>query len=288
MRTDPGGSRGLDDYFRRDYARNIGAEIMGRNKFGPQRGPWHDHDWRGWWGEEPPFHTPVFVLTHHTRPSFTLGDTTFHFVDPVLRRSSIGRGTRRRARTSDLAAGPPPSGSFSTPASSTRCTWRSRRWSSDPGRDSGNHPMPGRHSAGKWQHGIRVRGAHDRAEPDDLRAIMPATRRTVNHPYSAGDLHCYSRSGTYLRMQAQSIMSAITADDRPHTSPLARFSLLGTGRGSLRARRWSFRYRPWCGGSCQACRSCRSGRPRQASPDDAAPVPAPRTMIVARGAALSK
>ena len=80
-RTDPGGSRGLDDYFTRDFARNIGAEIMGRNKFGPQRGPWQDHDWRGWWGDEPPFHTPVFVMTHHQRPSFTLSDTTFHFVD---------------------------------------------------------------------------------------------------------------------------------------------------------------------------------------------------------------
>jgi dihydrofolate reductase len=80
-RTDPGGSRGLDDYFTRDFTQNIGAEIMGRNKFGPQRGPWTDHEWQGWWGDEPPFHTPVFVLTHHPRPSFTLGDTTFHFVD---------------------------------------------------------------------------------------------------------------------------------------------------------------------------------------------------------------
>jgi dihydrofolate reductase len=80
-RTDPGGSRGLDDYFTRDYARNIGAEIMGRNKFGPQRGPWKDLDWEGWWGDTPPFHTPVFVLTHHLRPSFTLADTTFHFLD---------------------------------------------------------------------------------------------------------------------------------------------------------------------------------------------------------------
>jgi hypothetical protein len=53
---------------------------MGRNKFSPHRGPWDDHDWRGWWGEEPPFHTPVFVMTHHERPSFTLADTTFHFV----------------------------------------------------------------------------------------------------------------------------------------------------------------------------------------------------------------
>ena len=80
-RTDPGGSRGLDDYFTRDYARNIGAEIMGANKFSPHRGPWEDHEWQGWWGEDPPFHTPVFVLTHHLRPSFTLSDTTFHFID---------------------------------------------------------------------------------------------------------------------------------------------------------------------------------------------------------------
>lgn len=80
-RTGPGGSRGLDDYFIRDFARNIGAEIMGRNKFGPQRGPWKGLDWKGWWGDDPPFHTPVFVLTHHPRPSFTLADTTFHFLD---------------------------------------------------------------------------------------------------------------------------------------------------------------------------------------------------------------
>ena len=80
-RTDPGGSRGLDDYFTRDFAQNIGAEIMGRNKFGPVRGPWEDLEWQGWWGDTPPFHTPVFVLTHHLRPSFTLADTTFHFID---------------------------------------------------------------------------------------------------------------------------------------------------------------------------------------------------------------
>jgi dihydrofolate reductase len=80
-RTSPGGTRGLDDYFTRDYRNNIGAEIMGRNKFGPQRGPWKDHDWKGWWGDEPPFRTPVFVLTHYVRPSFTLADTTFHFIN---------------------------------------------------------------------------------------------------------------------------------------------------------------------------------------------------------------
>ena len=80
-RTEPGGTYGLDDYVTRDFTNNVGAEIMGRNKFGPQRGPWENLDWQGWWGDEPPFHTPVFVLTHHLRPSFTLSDTTFHFLD---------------------------------------------------------------------------------------------------------------------------------------------------------------------------------------------------------------
>ncbi|GAA3707449.1 dihydrofolate reductase family protein [Zhihengliuella alba] len=78
-RTDPGGTCGLDDYFTRDFHNNIGAEIMGRNKFGPQRGPWENEDWQGWWGDDPPFRTPVFVLTHYPRPSFSLSDTTFHF-----------------------------------------------------------------------------------------------------------------------------------------------------------------------------------------------------------------
>ncbi|GAA2797549.1 dihydrofolate reductase family protein [Streptomyces showdoensis] len=101
MRTDAGGSRGLDDYFTRDFARNIGAEIMGRNKFGPQRGPWQDHEWQGWWGDEPPFRTPVFVMTHHERPSITLSDTTFHFVggDPAdildqARKAADGKDVR--------------------------------------------------------------------------------------------------------------------------------------------------------------------------------------------------
>jgi dihydrofolate reductase len=80
-RTDGGGTRGLDDYFTRDMPRGIGAEIMGRNKFGPQRGPWEDLDWKGWWGDVPPFHTPVLVLTHHPRPPFTLADTTFRFLE---------------------------------------------------------------------------------------------------------------------------------------------------------------------------------------------------------------
>jgi dihydrofolate reductase len=60
---------------------NVGAEIMGRGKFGPpSRGPWGDDPWRGWWGDDPPFHKPVFVLTHHEREPLTLSDTTFAFV----------------------------------------------------------------------------------------------------------------------------------------------------------------------------------------------------------------
>jgi dihydrofolate reductase len=82
MQGEPGGSTGVDDAFASNWGPGIGAEIMGRNKFGPQRGSWADHDWRGWWGDEPPFRTPVFVLTHHPRPSIELeGGNTFHFID---------------------------------------------------------------------------------------------------------------------------------------------------------------------------------------------------------------
>src|SRR5438552_6664557 len=102
-RTEPGGSRGLDDYFTRDFTHNIGAELMGRNKFGPQRGPWENLDWKGWWGDTPPFHTPVFVLTHHHRPSFTLADTTFHFLDATPPEAS--RQPKHAAEGNDARAG---------------------------------------------------------------------------------------------------------------------------------------------------------------------------------------
>jgi dihydrofolate reductase len=82
MQGEEGGSTGIDDTFARSWGPGIGAEIMGRNKFAPQRGPWADEQWNGWWGDEPPFHTPVFVLTHHPRPSVEMkGGTTFHFID---------------------------------------------------------------------------------------------------------------------------------------------------------------------------------------------------------------
>jgi dihydrofolate reductase len=81
MVGEPGGSRGIDDAFTRLHGVGIGAEIMGARKFGYPG--WHeDADWKGWWGEDPPFHTPVFVLTHHTRPPIEMeGGTTFHFLD---------------------------------------------------------------------------------------------------------------------------------------------------------------------------------------------------------------
>lgn len=77
----PGGSAGVDDAFARQHGPGIGAEIMGAGKFGPPG--WHeDPGWKGWWGPNPPFHTPTFVLTHHPRPSIEMeGGTTFHFVD---------------------------------------------------------------------------------------------------------------------------------------------------------------------------------------------------------------
>jgi dihydrofolate reductase len=76
-----GGETGLDDDLAMTWSSNIGATIMGRNMFGPVRGAWEDETWTGWWGDDPPFHTPVFVLTHHRRdPVAMQGGTTFHFV----------------------------------------------------------------------------------------------------------------------------------------------------------------------------------------------------------------
>ena len=86
MFGEAGGTTGVDNAFAERHSVGIGAEIMGRGKFGPQTGPWNDiatdDEWRGWWGSNPPFHTPVFVLTHHARPSIEMeGGTVFHFVD---------------------------------------------------------------------------------------------------------------------------------------------------------------------------------------------------------------
>jgi dihydrofolate reductase len=76
-----GGETGLDDERAGAWNVNVGATIMGRNMFGPIRGPWGDENWEGWWGEDPPYHTPVFVLTHHPREPLEMkGGTTFHFV----------------------------------------------------------------------------------------------------------------------------------------------------------------------------------------------------------------
>lgn len=75
------GETGIDDDFAARGFTDIGAWILGRNMFAPSRGPWPDDGWRGWWGDEPPYHVPTFILTHHPRPSIEMaGGTTFHFV----------------------------------------------------------------------------------------------------------------------------------------------------------------------------------------------------------------
>ena len=98
----PGGSTGVDDEFAVAGFANVGAWILGRNMFGPVRGPWPDDAWKGWWGASPPYHVPVFVLTHHTRASIEMeGGTTFHFVTDGIhaaldraRAAAIGKDVR--------------------------------------------------------------------------------------------------------------------------------------------------------------------------------------------------
>ncbi len=94
-----GGDTGVDDEFAKRGFENVGAWILGRNMFGPVRGPWPDEAWNGWWGDEPPYHVPVFVLTHHRREPLEMqGSTTFHFVtegiEAALARAREAAGRR--------------------------------------------------------------------------------------------------------------------------------------------------------------------------------------------------
>jgi dihydrofolate reductase len=88
-----GGATGVDDDFMARGFAGVGAWILGRNMFGPIRGPWPDDAWKGWWGDDPPYHVPVFVLTHHARPSIAMeGGTVFHFVTDGIH-SALARAT---------------------------------------------------------------------------------------------------------------------------------------------------------------------------------------------------
>lgn len=93
------GTTGIDDDFAARGMAKLGAWIIGRNMFGPIRGPWLDESWKGWWGPNPPYHVPVFVLTHHARPPVEMdGGTTFHFVtdgiDAALKAAKAAAGDK--------------------------------------------------------------------------------------------------------------------------------------------------------------------------------------------------
>lgn len=99
-----GGETGTDEDFAARSFENIGAWILGRNMFGPVRGPWPDEEWKGWWGDTPPYHVPVFVLTHHARAPIEMkGGTTFHFVTDGI--ESALKQARVAAKDKDVRVG---------------------------------------------------------------------------------------------------------------------------------------------------------------------------------------
>lgn len=99
-----GGVSPVDDAYKRRAMENLGAWIIGRNMFGPVRGAWPDLSWKGWWGETPPYHTPVYVLTHHARPPLEMdGGTTFHFVTDGIE-TALDRAIKA-ARGKDIRIG---------------------------------------------------------------------------------------------------------------------------------------------------------------------------------------
>jgi len=99
-----GGMEGVDNDIAERSMKNIGAWIMGRNMFGPVRGPWPDDEWKGWWGENPPYHVPVFVITHYPRaPIEMVGGTTFHFITGGIRPAL--EAARKAAGNKDIRIG---------------------------------------------------------------------------------------------------------------------------------------------------------------------------------------
>jgi len=104
MHGQNGGTQGIDNDLAAQSFDNVGAWILGRNMFGPVRGPWKDDSWKGWWGDNPPYHTPVFVLTHHARSPLTMeGGTTFHFVTDGLQ--SALKKAKEAAKGKDVRIG---------------------------------------------------------------------------------------------------------------------------------------------------------------------------------------
>jgi len=101
-----GGASGVDDDFVARGFDNIGAWIIGRNMFGPIRGPWPDEAWRGWWGESPPYHVPVIVLTHYARPALVMhGGTTFYFVTEGIEHALARAGEAANGRDVRIGGG---------------------------------------------------------------------------------------------------------------------------------------------------------------------------------------
>jgi dihydrofolate reductase len=104
MQGQEDGTRGVDNDFAAQSFENVGAWILGRNMFGPVRGPWKDDSWKGWWGSNPPYHTPVFVLTHYARPPLEMeGGTTFYFVTDGL--ASALKKAQEAAQGKDVRIG---------------------------------------------------------------------------------------------------------------------------------------------------------------------------------------
>lgn len=104
MHGQEGGSVDVDDAFARRSMENFGAFIIGRNMFGPIRGPWPDDSWKGWWGDNPPYHAPTFVLTHYERAPLVMeGGTTFHFVTGGIEEAL--RNAKQAARDKDVRIG---------------------------------------------------------------------------------------------------------------------------------------------------------------------------------------
>ncbi len=172
---------GVDDDFAARGFENLGAWILGRNMFGPMRGPWSDDSWKGWWGPNPPYHVPVFVLTHHARAPITMeGGTTFHFVTDGIHAALKRAKEAAQGKDVRLGGGVATIRQYLTAGSDRR----------DPPRDLPRAARPGRAPPRRHRHGeprLQVHRARrhepgharrpDEVTPHPFRAARPPTGR---------------------------------------------------------------------------------------------------------------
>jgi hypothetical protein len=228
MHGQPGGSTGIDDAFASAWDPGIGAEIMGRGKFGPHHGPWPDQEWNRWWGGNPPFHTPVFVLTHHLRPPAQMnGGTTFQFLDASPARALAQARQAAAGRDIRIGGGPCAVREFLAAGLIGRGRLGRRAWSSGGDQAGVRTAMITPRAVPALLHQGALVGADDLVVLVEEDVVRPVDADVVDLVLAIAQLHNTVDDGPRVGGQRsfRRLIGCRSADDRPRPLAVARRDL---------------------------------------------------------------